>query len=200
MMLDAGMCSKILIVQAHPDPQPTHLCHALAQAYDEGATMAGRKVRHIVLADVDIPFLRGMKDWKKPLPPQLEPAKNDLLWAEHVVIVTPLWMGDMPALLKAFIEQLFRPGIAIDPTKKPGLNSGLMRGKSARVIMTMGMPVLFYKWFYGAPALTLLRRQILKFVGFAPVRSTCIGMVEKMPDGRYMSLMEDMRELGRRGV
>jgi len=194
------MCSRVLIIQANPDANPVHLGHDLAEAYRDGATQAGREVKVLKLAELNIPFLRGAHDWKKPLPKQLAPARDALLWAEHVVIVTPLWLGDMPALLKAFLEQLLRPGIAIDDKAKSRLNSGLLRGKSARVIMTMGMPAWFYHLFYGAPAMTLLRRQILKFVGFRPVRGTCIGMVDSMSKERYVRLMNRMRRMGRKGI
>lgn len=200
MVLGWGMCSRVLIILANPDSNPVHLGHDLAQAYKDGAEQAGREVRVLKLAELDVPYLRGAHEWKKPLPKQLHGARDDLLWAEHLVIVTPLWMGDMPALLKAFLEQILRPGIAFDGNTKPKLNSGLLCGRSARVIMTMGMPAWFYHVFYGAPAMTLLRRQILKFVGYRPVRGTCIGMVDSMSKERYVRLMNRMRRMGRRGV
>ena len=33
-------------------------------------------------------------------------------WAQHLVLMFPLWLGDMPALMKAFLEQVARPGLA----------------------------------------------------------------------------------------
>ena len=58
----------------------------------------------------------------------------------------------------------------------------VLKGKSARVILTMGMPGWFYRWFYGAHALKLLKRNILHFTGVTPVRSTIYGMVEAAGD------------------
>jgi putative NADPH-quinone reductase len=34
------MPSQVLLIQGHPDPKGGHLCHALAQAYADGATRA----------------------------------------------------------------------------------------------------------------------------------------------------------------
>lgn len=33
--------------------------------------------------------------------------------AEHIVFVSPLWLGTMPALLKGFLEQVMRPDVAL---------------------------------------------------------------------------------------
>lgn len=47
------------------------------------------------------------------LPEALRQAQQVLGRAEHLLIVYPLWLDTMPALLKAFLEQVFRPGFAI---------------------------------------------------------------------------------------
>jgi putative NADPH-quinone reductase len=56
-----------------------------------------------------------------------------------LVVIYPLWPGSMPAVLKGFFEQVFRPGFAIAREHaRPW--PGLLTGKSARIIVTMGMP------------------------------------------------------------
>lgn len=44
---------------------------------------------------------------------QAHPAQDGIGWAEHIVFFFPLWLGDMPASLKGFLEQVARPGFAI---------------------------------------------------------------------------------------
>jgi putative NADPH-quinone reductase len=39
------MSERILILQGHPEPSARHLCHALAEAYAEGAQGAGHEIR-----------------------------------------------------------------------------------------------------------------------------------------------------------
>lgn len=109
------MVKKVLILQGHPDPEGGRLCHALADAYAAGARDAGAEVRRIEVAQLEFPILRTQSDWEigeAGAPASLRPAIADSRWAEHLLIIYPLWMGTMPALLKAFLEQAFRPGVA----------------------------------------------------------------------------------------
>jgi hypothetical protein len=39
----------------------------------------------------------------------------------------------------------------------------------------MGMPALFYRWYYGADSLNSLTHNLLRFSGIAPVKTTLIG-------------------------
>jgi len=58
------------------------------------------------------------------------------------VLLFPLWLGDMPALLKGFLEQVARPGFAFAVERDSPLISKLLAGRSARVVVAMGMPAL----------------------------------------------------------
>jgi hypothetical protein len=55
---------------------------------------------------------------------------------------------------------------------------------SARVVVSMGMPALFYTVVYRAHSLKSLKRNILRFAGFAPVRHSIIGGVEGSAQSR----------------
>ena len=91
---------KILLIQGHPDPLIAHLCHALEDAYAQGAASAGHAVRRVAVAQLDFPLLRSQVAWEgDTLPPVLLPAQQDMAWATHLVFFFPLWLGDMPALL-----------------------------------------------------------------------------------------------------
>jgi putative NADPH-quinone reductase len=114
------------------------------------------------------------------------------------VLFYPLWLGTLPALLKAFFEQLFRPEYAIHMDAETGHWERLLKGKSARVVVTMGMPGFAYRLFYRAHSLKSLERNILKFVGIKPVRETVIGLVES-PNHNHGRDIERMRKLGARG-
>ncbi len=47
---------RIAILQAHTDTASGHLCHALAEAHEEGATEAGHEVRKFDSAQLDFPL------------------------------------------------------------------------------------------------------------------------------------------------
>lgn len=188
---------RILIVIGHPDATAPHLCHALAQAYLEGAQQAGHAVRTVDVARLDFPVLRSQQDWQAgTVPESLAPVQADLTWAEHIVLVFPLWLGDMPALLKAFLEQVARPGFAVGRAGSNPLTTKLLKGRSARVIVTMGMPALVYRWYFRAHSVKSLERNILGFVGFAPVRETLIGMVDQLGDAGVAAWLARLRRLG----
>jgi putative NADPH-quinone reductase len=177
------MKKHILIIQGHPDPAH-HFGHSLANAYAQGAEKAGHEVKWLTIASLELPVLHSKAEWEaEPALPSIRTSQEALKWADHVMIVYPLWLGSMPAMLKAFFEQVFRPGFAIGPAEPGKLWKKLLKGRSARVVVTMGMPALFYRWFYRAHSLKSLERNILSFSGIAPVRSNVIGMVEA-EDGR----------------
>ena len=126
--------TKIVIIQGHPDPEKVHLCHALADAYAAGAETNGHRVTRIDVADLDFPLLRSPADWqagKDATPAGVRDAQAACLSAGHIVLIYPLWLGTLPALLKGFLEQAFRPGVAL--SDGDGFPRGLMKGKSARV-------------------------------------------------------------------
>ncbi len=140
------------------------------------------------------------EDWEQGKPLEaIEQAQQTILWAEHLLILYPLWLGAMPPLLKAFLEQVFRPGFAIAKTQEGKVWTKLLAGKSARIVVTMGMPALVYRWYFGAHSLKSLERNILKFCGISPVKESLIGMVESMPEKKRQRWLETMRELGRDG-
>jgi len=190
---------RILLILGHPDGSQPHLCHALAQAYEQGARQAGHEVRRVDLAYLDFPLLRSKAQWEQgEVPAALLPAQQDILWASHVVLFFPLWLGDMPALLKAFLEQVARPGFAVGREGDNPLTAKLLKGRSARVVVTMGMPALVYRWYFRAHSLKSLERNILGFVGFAPVRETLVGSVDSLGDAGAAKWLARMRKAGAR--
>jgi putative NADPH-quinone reductase len=188
---------RILIIQGHPDPKGGHLCHALAQAYADGAVRAGHEVRHVEVAQLDFPVLRSQAEWQGgALPLALKPAQDAIQWAQHLVLFFPLWLGDMPALLKAFLEQVARPGFAFGDGDGRGFVKKGLSGRSARVVVTMGMPALVYRFYFRAHSVKSLERNVLGFVGIAPVHETLIGMVEGMDDATRRQWFAKLRALG----
>jgi len=196
-----NMTSKrILLIQGHPDMTLPHLCHALASSYAAGAQEAGHAVRWVNVAELDFPLLRSQKAWEEgALPAGLQQAQDDIRWAEHIVLFFPLWLGDMPALLKAFLEQVARPGFAFERAAggtaftKKGL-----QGRSARVVVSMGMPALVYRWYFRAHSVKSLERNILGFVGIAPVHETLIGMAGNFKTDDGERWLAKLRRLGQR--
>lgn len=189
------MSKKLLLIQGHPDAGQHHLCHSLADSYDAGAEAAGHEVRHVNVAELDFPLLRTQQDFESgSVPPSLKPAQADILWADHLVVFFPLWAGDMPALLKGFFEQTFRPTFTGSSASHFGKK--LLSGRSARVVVTMGMPALVYRWYFRAHSVKSLERSLLGIVGIAPVHETLIGLAANMKAEDAAKWLSKLRQLG----
>jgi putative NADPH-quinone reductase len=187
---------NVLLIQGHPDPADSHFGNALADAYAQAAENAGHAVRRVDVAQLDFPLVRTREDWREGEPPTaIASAQADVLWADHLVIFYPLWLGAMPALLKGFFEQLFRQSFAFG--KNPMRPEHPLRGRSARIVVTMGMPAFVYRFYFLAHSLKNLERNILRFCGIRPVRSSLVGLVEGAP-ARRSRWLQRMARLGAR--
>ena len=188
---------RIVLIQGHPDAVTRHLGHALEDAYAQGAQAAGHEVRRVSVAHLDFPLLRSEQAWQADtLPPALAQAQADIAWAQHLVLFFPLWLGDMPAVLKGFLEQVARPGFAFNAEGGNPYAIKALKGRSARVVVTMGMPALLYRWYFRAHSVKSLERNILGFVGISPVNETLIGMVDKLGDAGVQKWTDKLRRLG----
>jgi putative NADPH-quinone reductase len=188
---------KIVIVQGHPDPTARHFGHALADAYARGAELGKHQVRRVEIARLDIPFLRNQTEWNAAMPPPaVRESQEAWTWADHIVLIFPLWLGTMPALVKAYLEQVLRPGFAFvyENDREPRKT---MVGKTARVIVTMGMPAIWYRFYFRAHGVRGLERSILGFCGIKPVRETLIGLVEAKTETAYQKWLVRLEKLGR---
>jgi len=191
---------RILLIQGHPDKDERHLCHALEDAYTEGARAAGHDVRRVDVATLDFPLLRSQYEWENgALPLVLRDAHTLVKWAEHYVFFFPLWLGDLPAQLKGFLEHVSRPG-----GKQAGGNGHStkgLEGRSARVVVTMGMhsSTHHHHWFFLGNGAKSVGRDILEFMGIHPVHDTVIGDAGDMTNAKAEEWFEKLRKLGEQG-
>lgn len=191
------MPKKITIIDGHPDPAPERLCHALADAYREGAELGGHDVRRVDVSRIEFPILRTQEEFEKGLPaPDIVAAQESIRQADHLMIIYPLWLGTMPALLKAFFEQTLRPGFAFEAESK-GWPRKYLEGHTARIVITMGMPAFLYRWYYLAHSLRSLERNLLKFTGVKPVGETIFGSLGSADEKKRATWFKTMTDLGR---
>ena len=191
------MDRTVCILQGHPDGKGKHLCHAIADAYADGAKLARARIRRIGLGAMDIPMLRDPAEFGKPPIESIVAAQRAVKSCHHLVVVYPLWLGTMPALVKAFFEQLCRNNFAIEADAKGGWPRQQLKGKSARVIVTMGMPAAAYKLMFGAHGVRGFESSILGMSGIKPIRETLIGGVGALSRDKSEALLAKMRRLGK---
>ena len=189
--------SNIALICGHPDGSPKRLCHALATTYAEAARAAGHTVTRFDIAKLDFDLLRTQTEFETGTPqPDILSAQQAIRSAHHIVLIYPLWLGTMPALLKGFVEHVFRPGFAFEYTGNK-MPKKLLSGRSVRIVITMGMPAFAYRWFFFSHSLRSLERNILKFAGLGPIRSTIFGGVEAASDDKRTQWLAEMERLGK---
>lgn len=192
------MAKKIFIIMGHPDVES--LSGALANAYEEGAKTAGCEVRRVNLGELHFdPILHKGYKVIQELEPDLVLIQENMKWADHLVLVYPSWWGATPALLKGMFDRMFLPGFAFRFEKGKVLWEKLLKGKSARVIITMdNHPVL--AWLLFGDTSNEVCRATLGFAGFAPVRLSQIGPLRLMNDAKRETLKKRICRLGEKGI
>ena len=190
------MPKKILVILGQP--QRRSYGGALAQAYVEGARAAGAEVRELYLGELQF---NACANASQPPPAALEPdlarAQEAIRWADHLVFVYPIWWGTIPALLKGFIERVFTEGFAVKFRDDSPWWDRLLKGRSARLIVTMNTPSFIYRWMFGRPGHNTMKKTILEFCGVKPVRITEIGPVRNSTDAKRQKWLGQVRAIGK---
>jgi putative NADPH-quinone reductase len=188
---------NILVIDGHPDTKRA-FCHAAAEAYAEGARSTGYQTRLVRLADAEFQILRSAAEFAAaPTSKDMLKAREDVMWADHLVLVFPLWLGSAPAYVRAFLEQLSRAEFVAHMDGKTLVQR--LKGKSARLIVTMGMPSLMYRLMFGAHGVKSIAQSVLGFAGVRPVRKTLIGLIDAEAKTQERRLAR-LRALGTRAA
>lgn len=189
---------NILLINGHPGDDS--FSRAIANAYIEGAEKKGHTVTQLNIGEMDFdPILhQGYKEIQE-LEPALKEAQDLIANAQHLVFIFPVWWSGMPAKMKGFFDRLWLPGFAFKFHENGLLWDAQLKGRSARVILTMNMPYPLYKTYFGAPLEHSLGRGILKFSGIRPVHFSHIDMVEKASDGKRNAFLKAIHLIGKLG-
>ncbi|MBL4705867.1 MAG: NAD(P)H-dependent oxidoreductase [Flavobacteriales bacterium] len=168
---------NVLIINGHPDKESFN--HALSGAYLEGAMHSKAEVSTLNISDLEFnPNLQYGYRERTNLEPDLLNAIEMIKRANHIVWVFPMWWYGYPALMKGFIDRTFLPGITFQPIPGKAFPEKLLKGKSARVIITSDTPKWYDRFFMGRPAVNQFKRGTLNFCGISPVKVTYIAPIK----------------------
>jgi len=159
---------KVLVILAHPDPKSFN--HAIASAGCETLGKNGHTVLfHDLCAEGFDPFLPKEEIPEDGLVPALvRKHGEELLSADGIVIVHPNWWGQPPAILKGWVDRIFRPGVAYrfdEGDSGEGIPKGLIRAKAAIVFNTSNTETEREKNVFGDPLDTIWRNCIFGLCG-----------------------------------
>lgn len=168
---------QILIINGHPDKESFN--HALSNAYAEGANKTSSTVTQINISDLKFnPNLSFGYRKRMELEPDLLDAIKKIKAADHIVWVFPMWWYGYPALMKGFIDRTFLPGITYQPIEGKALPKKLLKGKSARIIVTADTPEWYDFLVMNRPAISQFKKGTLQFCGISPVKVTYITPIK----------------------
>lgn len=188
--------SRILLIDGHPDDQS--FVSALREAYQRGALASGAEVREVIIRDLDFsPNLKHGYRQRTELEPDLLAAQEALRWAEHIVVVHPVWWGSYPAIMKGFFDRILLPGFFFKKTANPLRWEKLLAGRSARIIYTLDTPRLLW-WLAGRPSWNALKWVTLGYCGVAPIAGTAFGIVRTSTPAQRARWLAQTEKLGAR--
>ncbi len=191
------LARNILIVSAHPGSND--LGAGLAHVYANAAALAGDQIRSLRLSQLEFdPVLHAGYKQPQPLEPCLLHAQADITWADELVLVFPLWWGGMPALLKGFLDRVLLPGFAFRYEPEGQGLTPLLKGKTARLIITMDTPRWIDRWLYGSPVVRQLKYPILRFCGIKLREVLYFSPVIKSTPAQRQAWIERVERLARR--
>ena len=127
--------SKIMIVVGHPHTRT--FCERSAMPMKKGASARPRR-EAVPPSEMDFDAILhdGFRK-EQPLEPDLRLAYESLASCDHLVLIFPLWCGDMPAMLKGFIERILQPDLIARENTENAMNWHIFANKTARIVMTM---------------------------------------------------------------
>lgn len=165
---------KIILLNGHPDKESFNF--ALAKAYAKGIEKSQAELEVINIRDLEFnPNLEYGYRKRTELEPDLLTAWEKIKWADHLVLVFPVWWGGLPAMTKGFFDRLFLPGFAFKKREGSVWWDKYLTGKSARIICTMDQPTWYYRLINGGPSHYAIKKLTFNFVGIKPVQITAIG-------------------------
>jgi putative NADPH-quinone reductase len=87
-----------------------------------------------------------------------------LRWAEGLLFVYPTWWMGQPAILKGWLDRVWRPGVAFH-IEGAWVRPGLTHIRIIGVVTTLGSPRWVWSLLMGAPGRKIMLRSLLACTG-----------------------------------
>ncbi|MDP5275952.1 NAD(P)H-dependent oxidoreductase [Chengkuizengella axinellae] len=187
---------KTLVIFTHPNHNS--LSYAFLQKVLEGIH-ENTNIKEVQVLDLYEegfdPLLVFNKEKRRRdmhLDPKLEKYREQILWADQIVFVYPIWWGRPPAMLLGYIDQLFAADFAY--AYKGGLlPEGLLKGKSVICVSTMKGPANYPLFFLRNAHKVLMKKALFHFVGIRKVKFFEFGNMES-PKGKQTQKLNKIQK------
>lgn len=189
---------RVLIVYAHPNPASFN--HAMLEHCRLGLEAGGNEVRiKDLYAENFDPVLRASDLAvlnQGTIPAKISHEQADLLWADGLVFIYPLWWFDRPAILKGWFDHVLTRGTAFDYSQS-GVK-GLLQHQRALVLITAGGSE---DYFRQTDAEHLIYRPVtdgtLAYCGIKNVQHRIYYNITSINSAERQAILEQIEALGR---
>jgi putative NADPH-quinone reductase len=192
-----GKAMNVLVVVGHPNPQSFN--HAVARSACDALRENGHRVIfHDLSAEAFDPVLPGDEIPESGrVPSSIRWYAKELAEADGIIVVHPNWWGQPPALMKGWIDRVFRPGVAyrfVEGDSGEGVPEGLLKAHAAVVFNTSNTPAEREQSVFGDPLETLWKNCVFGLCGVPDFhRRTFAVIVTSTPEKRKQWLTETAR-------
>ena len=192
---------KVLVLLAHPDPNSFN--HAIAEAAVGALEDNGHQVSmHDLYSEhFDAILPAGEANEGAGVPPAIESHCRELAEADGIIVVHPNWWGQPPAILKGYIDRVFRAGVAYrfeEGDSGEGVPVGLLRARVALVFNTSNTNPEREKEVFGDPLFVLWKRCIFDLCGVKTFHRAVFSVIVTSSLEERKAWLKDVRENVRR--
>ncbi|MEW6515913.1 MAG: NAD(P)H-dependent oxidoreductase [candidate division FCPU426 bacterium] len=171
---------RILLILAHPEPKS--LNHAIARRVMETLKKLGHSILLHDLYAEQFPCVMSGSEiaGRNPVDSVIENHCCDLQNAQGLVIIHPNWWGQPPAILKGWVDRVFRSGVAyrfLPGDQGEGIPEGLLGIEKALILNTSDTPREREISNMGDPLEAIWKKCILEYCGIKQVTRRMFGVV-----------------------
>ena len=193
---------KTLIVYYHP--REGSFCSAIRDAVTTGLHNGGHEHKIIDLSKEGFDPVMREKDLKAfvqagregedgldGVDPFVLRYMKKLRWAQHIVMIFPIWWMTMPAMVKGFIDKVIFPGV-VYKMESGNLVSMLSGLKQVTIITTMNTPADVYKNMFNNSIEGSLIKGTFNKIGIHDIRWISLNMVKQVGDEKRWVWLDEI--------
>ena len=189
---------NVSIILGHPIRDSFN--HAIAETVREAFSKDRNKIfYHDLYAEGLNPILLGKETFKGGIiTNDIQHYCDEIAISDVIIIVHPNWWGQPPAILKGWVDRIFRPGVAYEfqPTDSgEGVPIGLLKAKTAIVFNTSNTPIERELNVFGDPLERLWKNCIFDLCGVKNFHRKMFSVVCTSTQEQRKAWLEDVHEL-----
>ena len=189
---------KILVVLAHPSERSFN--YAIAQATVNTLTRLGHEVVfHDLYLEEFNPVIRPEEiSSDGEVDENIKRHCAELASADGIVVIHPNWWGQPPAILKGWVDRVFREEVAYrfeEGDGGEGVPVGLLKAKTAVVFNTSNTKEIRERRHFGDPLETLWKTCIFDLCGVKNFRRRTFSAVITSTEAQRAKWLRDVNEI-----